>query len=381
MEDVVMSDCFDGIYRGKRVLLTGHTGFKGSWLALWLAELGAEVHGYALAPATQPSLFEVAGVEGLLASHRIADVRDHATLRRCLQEEQPEIVFHLAAQPLVRLSYREPRETYETNVMGAVNLLEAVRQCDSVRVCQMITSDKCYENHEWVYAYRENDPMGGFDPYSNSKGCSELVVSAFRQSFFHPDRIGEHGVSLASARAGNVIGGGDWAEDRIIPDCARALSKDETIQVRSPHAIRPWQHVLEPLSGYLWLAAKQWQTPGEFEGGWNFGPTGAGNVDVRRIVELAVEAWGEGQWHAPEMPHDRLHEASFLKLDITKASSLLAWGPVCSVPQAVADTIKWYKAFHDTDGAMSEFTLKQIQEYTDRAGKLGLAWAGNGEVL
>lgn len=369
---------FGGVFAGKKVFVTGHTGFKGSWLSLWLADLGAEVHGYALAPATSPSLFDVAGVAGKLVSHRIADIRDHGALRSALDEVRPDIVFHLAAQPLVRLSYREPRETYETNVMGTVNLLEAVRQCDSVRVCQIITSDKCYENREWVYAYRENDPMGGYDPYSNSKGCTELVVLAYRQSFFHPDRIGAHSVSLASSRAGNVIGGGDWAEDRIIPDCVRALSNRETIQVRNPYAIRPWQHVLEPLSGYLWLAARQWQQPGSFEGGWNFGPTGAGNIDVRRIVELAVEAWGEGKWHVPEMPHDRLHEANFLKLDITKASSLLGWGPVCTVPQAVTDTMSWYKAFHEASGDMSGITLAQIHEYAARAGKSGYAWAGDG---
>lgn len=375
-----MSNHFAGVFAGKKVLITGHTGFKGSWLSLWLAKLGAEVHGYALAPATEPSLFKVTNVQDVLVSHHIADVRDHVALQQCLQDIRPEIVFHLAAQPLVRLSYREPRETYETNVMGTVNILEAVRRSDSVRVCQIITSDKCYENHEWAYAYRENDPMGGFDPYSNSKGCTELVVSAYRQSFFHPDRIGEHGVSLASSRAGNVIGGGDWAEDRIIPDCVRALSNDEKIQVRNPYAVRPWQHVLEPLSGYLWLAARQWQQPGSFEGGWNFGPTGAGNVDVRQIVKLAVEAWGEGDWLAPEMPNDGLHEANFLKLDITKASSLLAWGPVCSVPQAVTDTMVWYRAFHSAFADMAAFTLNQIHEYADRAGKLGIAWVGDGEV-
>jgi CDP-glucose 4,6-dehydratase len=370
---------FGGVFAGKKVFVTGHTGFKGSWLSLWLADLGAEVHGYALAPATTPSLFDVAGVAGRLSGHRIADIRDHELLRDAMADVRPDIVFHLAAQPLVRLSYREPRQTYETNVMGTVHLLEAVRQCDSVRVCQVITSDKCYENHEWVYAYRENDPMGGYDPYSNSKGCAELVASAYRQSFFHPERIDDHGVSLSSSRAGNVIGGGDWAEDRIIPDCVRALSKRETIQVRNPHAIRPWQHVLEPLSGYLWLAARQWRQPGSFEGGWNFGPAGAGNVDVRRIVELAVEAWGGGNWQAPEMPHDRLHEAGFLKLDITKASSLLGWGPVCTVPQAVTDTMAWYKAFHDDSAAMTAFTLKQIHEYASRACRSGHAWAGNGE--
>lgn len=376
-----MQTSFHGIYRGKRVLLTGHTGFKGGWLALWLTELGAEVHGYALAPSTEPSLFIVAGVQDVLASHRVGDIRDHSALQQCMREVQPDMVFHLAAQPLVRRSYREPRETYETNVMGTVNVLEAVRQCDSVRVCQVITSDKCYENREWVYAYRENDPMGGFDPYSNSKGCAELVVSSYRQSFFHPDNISSHGVSLTSSRAGNVIGGGDWADDRIIPDCVRALTKEETIQVRNPHAIRPWQHVLEPLSGYLWLAARQIQQPGHFEGGWNFGPAAAGNVDVRRIVELAVEAWGDGKWDAPETPHDRLHEAKFLKLDITKASSLLEWEPACSVPQAVTDTMAWYRAYADGSADMKAFTLNQIGEYRKRAEMRGIIWAGNGAVL
>ncbi len=377
MEDLGMTmSLFDGVYRGSRVLLTGHTGFKGSWLALWLAELGAEVHGYALAPPTDPSLFEAAGVRDVLASHRIADVRDHAALQQCMQQVRPDMVFHLAAQPLVRLSYSEPRETYETNVMGTVNLLEAVRQCDSVRVCQVITSDKCYENHEWVYAYRENDPMGGYDPYSNSKGCAELVVSAYRQSFFNPQDVQRHGVSLATARAGNVIGGGDWAEDRIIPDCMRALSRGETIRVRNPHAIRPWQHVLEPLSGYLWLAARQWLRPGTFEGAWNFGPTGAGNIDVRRIVEQVVAAWGEGGWTAPESDSDALHEANFLKLDITKASSLLGWGPVCTVPEAVSDTVAWYRAYDkESVDDVRGFTLGQIAAYVARAQRCGQPWA------
>lgn len=375
MENLVMQNLFGGVYQKKRVLLTGHTGFKGSWLALWLAKLGAEVHGYALAPATDPCLFEAASVQDVLVSHRIADVRDHASLQLCLQEVRPDIVFHLAAQPLVRLSYREPRETYETNVMGTVNLLEAVRQCDSVRVCQVITSDKCYENHEWVYAYRENDPMGGYDPYSNSKGCSELVVSAYRRSFFNPQDIERHGVSLATVRAGNVIGGGDWAEDRIIPDCMRALSGGEAIRVRNPHAIRPWQYVLEPLSGYLWLAARQWLRPGSFEGAWNFGPTGAGNVDVRQIVEQVVAAWGEGSWLAPESDRNALHEASFLKLDITKASSLLGWSPVCTVPEAVSDTVAWYRSYYkDAVNDIRAFALGQIATYAARAQRCGQPW-------
>jgi len=366
---------FGGIFAGKRVFVTGHTGFKGSWLSLWLAELGAEVHGYALEPATEPNLFMQAGVADCLASHRIADVRDYSSLRQAMSEARPEIVFHLAAQPLVRQSYSEPRETYETNVMGTVNLLEAVRYTDSVRVCQVISSDKCYENREWVYAYRENDPMGGHDPYSNSKGCTELVVSAYRNSFFHPEKIAEHAVSLASSRAGNVIGGGDWADDRIIPDCVRALLAGETIEVRNPNAIRPWQHVLEPLSGYLWLAVMQWNHPGMYEEGWNFGPSGAGNVNVRQIVEQAIRAWGDGDWHAPENKHDVLHEANFLKLDITKANSLLSWRPVCSVREAVADTMKWYRSYQDRSDNMQRFTLAQIKHYCHKAREQKLAWA------
>lgn len=369
-----MQNCFDGIYRGKRVLVTGHTGFKGAWLSLWLAELGAEVHGYALAPTTEPSLFEATGVQDVLASQRIADVRDHVALQRYVQEVQPDFVFHLAAQPLVRLSYREPRETYEINVMGTVNLLEAVRECNSVRVCQVITSDKCYENHNGVYAYRENDPMGGYDPYSNSKGCTELVVSGYRQSFFHPDRIGDHGVSLATSRAGNVIGGGDWAEDRIIPDCIRALSKDETIQVRNPHAIRPWQHVLEPLSGYLWLAARQWQEAGSFEGAWNFGPSNSGNINVRQVVEQVIAAWGSGAWESPKENYDRLHEATYLKLDITKANSLLEWSPTYTVSHSIAETVAWYRKHYTETFDGRQYSVQQINAYCKHARHCSQPW-------
>lgn len=369
---------FNGVFAGKKVFVTGHTGFKGSWLVLWLTELGAEVYGYALVPSSQPSLFEVARVSERLSGHHIADVRDFRSLKRILSKIKPDIVLHLAAQPLVRHSYCEPRETYEINVMGTVNLLDAVRSVDSVRACQVITSDKCYENHEWVYSYRENDQMGGHDPYSSSKGCAELVVASYRNSFFHPTKITQHGASLASSRAGNVIGGGDWAEDRIIPDCIRALTAGKSIEVRNPHAIRPWQHVLEPLSGYLWLASKQLQNPGMFEGGWNFGPTDIGNVNVQHLVELVLKAWGEGKWHIPNTQHNRVHEANFLKLDITKASSLLSWKPIYSLFQSVTDSIAWYRNHHDQGIDMQEFTLNQIADYTDRAGMQGLAWAKKG---
>lgn len=373
---MAFGDCF----RGRSVFLTGHTGFKGAWLSLWLSELGARVHGYSLAPPTNPSLFDEAGVAERLASHSVADVRDGAALAGALFAAKPDFVFHMAAQSLVRRSYREPAETYATNVMGTVNLLEAVRAAGGVRVCQVITSDKCYHNREWVWPYREDDPMGGADPYSSSKGCAELVAAAFRHSFFPPDRIGSHGVSLATARAGNVIGGGDWAEDRIVPDCIRALSTGHAVAVRSPHAIRPWQHVLEPLSGYLSLAARQWAEPEFAAQAWNFGPAAAGHVPVQVLVESVVRAWGRGSWTDASggASADRLHEARFLKLDITKAMSLLDWRPVYSVDEAVAATVAWYRAHAEgrRGAALRSLCLADIQAYTVRAEAMCLPWAG-----
>lgn len=350
-------------FHGRSVFLTGHTGFKGSWLALWLHRLGAQVHGCALPPVS-PSLFEEARVGDVMASHTLADVRDLEALLSAVRRTKPEIVFHLAAQPLVRASYREPRETFETNVMGTVNLLEAVRQTGGTRVCQVITSDKCYENREDGRACRESDPMGGFDPYSASKGCAELVTAAYRRSFFSPEKIQEHGVSLASSRAGNVIGGGDWAEDRIIPDCIRSLQRGESILVRNPRATRPWQHVLEPLSGYLTLATRQWTQGAAFADAFNFGPTAAANVTVQEIVQRVIAAWGSGAWHAPEAPAS-YHEANFLKLDITKASKLLAWKPAYGADAAVAETVRWYRERHDRGPgfAARELCLAQIAAY------------------
>jgi CDP-glucose 4,6-dehydratase len=336
-------------YNRKRILLTGHTGFKGSWLALILAELGAEVHGYALAPDTTPNLFTEAAVASRLAAHHIADIRDLGTLTKVARDVQPEIVFHLAAQPIVLRSYREPRETYEINVMGTVNLLEAVRATHSVRVCQVVTSDKCYENREWVYPYREADPMGGSDPYSNSKGCAELVVAAYRKSFFPPTDIPGHGVSLSSARAGNVIGGGDWAEARIIPDCIRALERNEPIPVREPDAVRPWQHVLEPLAGYLQLAAAQWDEPAKFAEPWNFGPLPGSQVAVRTVVDQTIREWGAGSWQHVRPPANdpkiagTKKESFLLKLDITKSLTLLGWLPKWDLPTTIHQTISWYR--------------------------------------
>lgn len=331
------------VYRGRRVVLTGHTGFKGSWLALWLAELGAEVHGYALTPPTSPSLFDEARVAASLASHTVADVRDMGRLAKALKQAQPELVFHLAAQPIVRRSYREPRETWEVNVLGTVNLLEAVRAVGGVRVCQVITSDKCYENPGQVCAFRETDAMGGHDPYSSSKGAAEIAVAAWRRSFFPT------GVSLASVRAGNVIGGGDWAEDRLIPDCVRALSRGEPVPVRNPNAVRPWQHVLDPLAGYLTLAAAQWRDPTTFSDAFNFGPLPAGNLTVGRVVDLVVETWGAGRWERTAPPETRaaLHEAVFLKLDITKATTLLDWAPAVPAEKAIQETVDWYRQRHE----------------------------------
>lgn len=370
VEGVAVKD----VFQGRSVFLTGHTGFKGSWLALWLHKMGAKVHGYALEPL-HPSLFEEAGVKDVLASHTIGDVRDLGAVTKAMKAAKPEIVLHLAAQALVRLSYREPVETFDTNVMGTVNVLEAIRQVESVRVGQVITSDKCYENREWVFAYRENDAMGGYDPYSASKGCAELVTSAYRQSFFHPDKFETHRVSISSSRAGNVIGGGDWAEDRIIPDCIRALSKKESILVRNPHAIRPWQHVLEPLSGYLVLTAHQWKHGKEFADSFNFGPAATGNVTVEEIVKRVLKGWGSGAWHTPPAVTGHAtahHEAKFLKLDVTKASTLLSWKPTYIVDQAVAETVRWYRE-RETQG--KDFSARalcqaQIADY-ERLSALG----------
>lgn len=366
---------FGGTYAGKTVLITGHTGFKGSWLTLWLRRLGAKVVGYALEPPTNPSLFAMAGL-AKDTTHVVGDVRDRDALTRVMREHEPDMIFHLAAQPLVRQSYREPAETYDINVMGTVNVLEAVRQTPSVRACIVVTSDKCYENREWDYAYRENDSMGGYDPYSSSKGCAELVTSAYRNSFFHPERHLEHGVALASVRAGNVIGGGDWAEDRIVPDCIRALVAGEQIIVRNPSAIRPWQHVLEPLSGYLWLGVKLLEDCERYAEGWNFGPNGSSNVPVSAIVENILSHWGSGSWICPEPTQNQPHEARFLKLDTTKATNLLPWAPAYDLRATMTAVVEWYSACHRDPGFdATSFTLNQIMDYERKAASAGAAWA------
>ena len=357
MESLAMNQIF---WKGKRVLITGHTGFKGSWLSLWLQSMGAKVVGYALSPSTQPSLFEVAKIgEGMTSI--IGDIRDLEHLHAVFLEHRPEIVFHMAAQPLVRYSYIEPVETYSTNVMGTVNLLEAVRTSKTVKAVVNVTSDKCYENREWAWGYRENEPMGGYDPYSNSKGCAELVTSAYRNSYFHPEKYNEHGVALASGRAGNVIGGGDWAEDRLIPDMIRAIMQGKSVSIRNPLSTRPWQHVLEPLSGYLLLAQKLYDEGPNFAEAWNFGPNDDDAKPVQWILDALTNNWGEGaRWKLDNGDHP--HEAHYLKLDCSKAKSRLHWQPKWSLSIAIDQICTWHKA-HLASADMQAICLHQIKQY------------------
>ena len=342
-------------WRGKRVFLTGHTGFKGSWLSLWLQSLGAQVVGYALAPPTTPSLFDIAEV-GQAMTSVIGDIRDLTKLQRAFGEHQPEIVIHMAAQPLVRLSYVEPVETYATNVMGTVHVLESVRNTPSVKAVVVVTTDKCYENKEWAWSYRENEPMGGHDPYSNSKGCAELVTSAYRSSFLQSG-----GVAVASARAGNVIGGGDWAADRLVPDILKALEANRPVTIRNPHATRPWQHVLEPLSGYLTLAEHLYTQGQAYAEGWNFGPKDDDAQPVQWIVEHMVNSWGHhASWEQDGGVHP--HEANYLKLDISKAKARLGWQPRWPLATALEKITDWHQAYL-AETNMHAFTMQQIANY------------------
>jgi len=360
MDQVVKKNLFDNFYKDRKVFITGHTGFKGSWLSILLNWLGAEVHGYALDPNTNPSLFELAGIDQIVSS-TIGDIRDYNLLSETLKKVQPEVIIHMAAQPLVRESYRNPRETYEINVMGTVNLLDISRQIGSVKAILNVTTDKCYENKEWHWGYRENEPMGGYDPYSNSKGCSELVTSSFRSSFFNPKEYKNHGVALASARAGNVIGGGDWADDRLIPDFIRSITRGQKVKIRSPYAIRPWQHVLEPLSGYLTLCEKLYTAGTAFAEGWNFGPDDRDAKNVEWITKKICELWGESASFEIDT-NPQPHEASYLKLDCSKAKAELDWTPIWNIETTLKSIVIWNKAFLAGEN-MHTITEKQIMDY------------------
>ncbi len=349
-------------WQGRRVFLTGHTGFKGGWLSLWLQSLGAKLTGYAMKPSTSPNLFEVARVaQGMISIE--GDIRDLTHLCESMEGAQPEIVIHMAAQPLVRQSYQDPLETYSTNVMGTVNLFEAVRATSTVKTVVNVTTDKCYENREWVWGFRENDPMGGYDPYSSSKGCSELVSAAYRLSFFNPKDYVKHGVAVATARAGNVIGGGDWAQDRLVPDILAAFQKETPAQIRNPHATRPWQHVLEPLRGYLMLAERLVKEGPKYAEAWNFGPNDEDAKPVGFIATELARRWGEnGAWNADSGRHP--HEARYLKLDISKARAELGWKPRLQIFDALDLVIDWSKAYA-AGKDMNKFTLTQIANYQE----------------
>ncbi|MDI9571044.1 MAG: GDP-mannose 4,6-dehydratase [Pseudomonadota bacterium] len=389
---------FRNCYKNRRVLVTGHTGFKGSWLAIWLKELGAEVIGYALAPPSEPSIFAATGLADKIV-HEHGDVRDLDRLSDVFTRFRPEMVFHLAAQALVRSSYDDPKTTFDTNIGGTVNVLEMVRRTDSVRVLVNVTSDKCYENQEWVWGYRENDPMGGHDPYSASKGCAELVFAAYLRSFFsYPigarfaegpvtaDSAGRNSTSsaatggvrqigAASCRAGNAIGGGDWGQDRLLPDCVRAWTGGTAVAIRNPRAIRPWQHVLELLSGYLWLGTRLWEEPEKYSGGWNFGPPNEAHVNVGEVVNRFLQVWGSGQWQDVSGP-GTFHEAATLRLCCDKAGSCLGWRNALSLEQAIDLTATWYRMFYVNDGANNiyELCVEQIRNYTDIAGRSNISW-------
>ena len=358
MENMVMDSMF---WEGKRVLITGHTGFKGSWLTIWLQSKGAHIIGYSLPPPTDPSLFDVANVAHDMTSIT-GDIRNLENFLSVVGKYKPEIIIHMAAQSLVRFSYKDPVDTYSTNVMGTVNVLEAGRHVDSLKVILIITSDKCYENNEWVWGYRENDPMGGHDPYSSSKGCAELITSGYRKSYFSKnDKNPSHSLAVATARAGNVIGGGDWAQDRLIPDIMKAIMEDRPVIIRYPNAIRPWQHVLEPLRGYLTLAEMLWHYGEEFASAWNFGPNGVDSRPVSWVADHLTQLWGdEARWESDSTHHP--HEATYLRLDCSKAKSLLGWLPALDLGITLQWVLEWYRAYHQRKN-MRQITEGEILRY------------------
>ena len=358
---------------GRRVLVTGHTGFKGSWLAEWLLALGADVTGLALAPATEPSHFDVLSLSTRLADRR-GDVRDFEAVTEAIAEARPGLIFHLAAQAIVRAAYVEPASTFATNVMGTVNVLEAVRLAGKPAAVVVVTSDKCYEDQGLRRPYRESDPLGGHDPYSASKGAAEIVAASYRRSFFPPERFAEHGVTVATVRAGNVIGGGDWSSDRVVSDIVRSIAAGQPVRLRNPGAIRPWQHVLDALSGYLWLGARMLEEdPASFAGAWNFGPDPGDVIPVSELTERMLRAWGSGSWIDAREPN-AVHEAGYLSLDATKAAERLGWHPTWSVGEAIEATAAWYKAAEQRKAA--DVTREQIASFTRRALASGSRWAG-----
>lgn len=350
-------------YKGKTVLVTGHTGFKGSWLSIWLNLLGARVIGYSLDPYTENDNFVVSNIKDKIIDIR-GDIRDFDKLSNVFSKYNPEIVFHLAAQPLVRLSYEMPKETYEINVMGTINVLECIRKTANSKIGIMVTTDKCYENKEQIWSYRENDAMGGYDPYSSSKGCCELIIASYRNSFMNPKKFNLHGKSIASVRAGNVIGGGDWSKDRIVPDTIRALINNEIIEIRNPNSIRPWQHVLEPLNGYLLLGKKMNEDGAKYCEGWNFGDNQERMFYVKDIVGMIIEKWGKGSW-LEKSSEESLHESSILTLDCTKAKKYLEWKSKLTLEECIEFTIEWYKEYMKSENVY-DICVKQIKDYMNK---------------
>ena len=370
---MISRDLFKGVFQNKKVFVTGHTGFQGSWLTLWLKSLGAQVTGYSLAPPTKPSLFEILRLKKDI-NHILGDVKDLSFLQKCMLKNNPDIVFHLAAQPLVRVSYENPVDTFHTNILGTVNVLEAIRNTQSVKAGIIITSDKCYENREWDFAYRENDPLGGFDPYSASKGATEIVTSSYNRSFFNSNNK-KRNVGISTVRAGNVIGGGDWAPDRIVPDVMRSIHSRKPILIRNPKSIRPWQYVLEPISGMLLLASKLLKNPYSYNESWNFGPNLSANITVKELViQIIKEIKQKASWKdMSKNTKNAVHEANFLRLDSTKASNLLGWRQVYSIKETISETALWYENYENKT-EIRDFTISQIEKYIEKAKHMNAVW-------
>jgi len=362
----MIENSFESFYKNKKVLITGHTGFKGSWLSIWLTLLGADVYGYSLNPQTEPALFNLAGLNDKTNSY-IGDIRIFENFKKVIKDVQPDIVFHLAAQPLVRESYQDPQTTFQTNINGLINLLEIIRELNSIKTVLVITSDKCYYNNEWVWGYREDDKLGGFDPYSSSKACAEIIIDSYRKSFFQQQNI-----PIATARAGNVIGGGDWSMDRIIPDCVKAIVENKDIIVRNPNSIRPWQHVLEPLSGYLWLMKNLYNDGSEYAEAWNFGPNKVEEIRVIDIVKYFTSTW-KGRFKITDIK-DNKHEAFYLSLDCRKALYRLKWQSVLDTSETLKLTLDWYKNFYQDEKNAYELCMQQIEQYVAAAKKQKVKW-------